>query len=43
MRYQRLFGQSQGAGAAIATAAYAHAYAPEIDIVGTTARWKLRI
>ena len=32
-----LFGQSQGAGAAIATAAYAHAYAPEIAIVGVIA------
>jgi len=32
-----LFGQSQGAGAAIATAAYSQAYAPEIDIVGVIA------
>lgn len=32
-----LFGQSQGAGAAIATAAYAPDYAPEIKIVGAVA------
>lgn len=32
-----LFGQSQGAGAAIATAGYAAEYAPEIDIVGVIA------
>ncbi|MBV7260391.1 alpha/beta fold hydrolase [Erythrobacter crassostreae] len=32
-----LFGQSQGAGAAIATADYAAIYAPEIDIVGVVA------
>lgn len=32
-----LFGQSQGAGAAIATAAYAADYAPDIKIVGAVA------
>jgi pimeloyl-ACP methyl ester carboxylesterase len=32
-----LFGQSQGAGAAIATADYAASYAPEINIVGVVA------
>ena len=32
-----LFGQSQGAGAAVATATYAEEYAPEIDIVGVVA------
>lgn len=32
-----LVGQSQGAAAAIATAAHAPAYAPEIDVVGTIA------
>jgi len=32
-----LFGQSQGAGAAVATAAYAQDYAPDIEIVGTVA------
>lgn len=32
-----LFGQSQGAGAAIATAAYAAQYAPELNIVGVVA------
>ncbi|WP_205214846.1 alpha/beta fold hydrolase [Altererythrobacter sp. ZODW24] len=32
-----LLGQSQGAGAAIATADYAKSYAPEIDLVGVVA------
>jgi pimeloyl-ACP methyl ester carboxylesterase len=32
-----LFGQSQGAGAAIATAAYAKEYAPDVKIVGAVA------
>jgi len=32
-----LFGQSQGAGAAIATADFAPAYAPEIDLAGVVA------
>jgi acetyl esterase/lipase len=32
-----LIGQSQGGGAAWATAAYAHSYAPELDIRGTVA------
>ena len=32
-----LFGQSQGAGAAIATADYATAYAPDIELVGVVA------
>ncbi|MEO9470686.1 alpha/beta fold hydrolase [Parasphingorhabdus sp.] len=32
-----LFGQSQGAGAAIATAAYASSYAPDLHIVGAVA------
>ncbi|WP_216822321.1 lipase family protein [Sphingorhabdus sp. EL138] len=32
-----LFGQSQGAGAAIATAAYAEGYAPDVNIVGAVA------
>lgn len=32
-----LFGQSQGAGAALATAAYSQEYAPEVDIVGVVA------
>ncbi|MEP2102202.1 MAG: lipase family protein [Parasphingorhabdus sp.] len=32
-----LFGQSQGAGAAIATAAYAADYAPDVNIVGAVA------
>ncbi len=32
-----LFGQSQGAGAAVATAAYASEYAPDVNIVGVVA------
>jgi pimeloyl-ACP methyl ester carboxylesterase len=32
-----LFGQSQGAGAAIATAAYATDYAPDVNVVGAVA------
>jgi len=32
-----LFGQSQGAGAAVATAAYAKAYAPDVNIIGAVA------
>lgn len=32
-----LFGQSQGAGAAVASAAYAREYAPELEIVGVVA------
>ncbi len=32
-----LFGQSQGAGAAIATAAFATQYAPDVDIIGAVA------
>ncbi|MGB5723843.1 MAG: alpha/beta fold hydrolase [Parasphingorhabdus sp.] len=32
-----LFGQSQGAGAAVATAVYASDYAPDVDIVGVVA------
>lgn len=32
-----LFGQSQGAGAAVATAAYATEYAPDVNVVGAVA------
>ena len=32
-----LFGQSQGAGAAVATAAYAQEYAPDVKIIGAVA------